>query len=399
MLETIRQFAEEMLTATGDDANEVRTAHARYFARRETDVMALWDSPQQRESYDWFSIELANLRTAVRWDADHGDLDVAAPIATYAAWLGYLTENYEPIAWAEELIEPARAIDHPRLTALYVVASNCYTAGRIDPGVRYTEAAERAIRSGSDHVPHFAEGLVGAAYVGVGQPERWIQSCRAQLARGLGNNTVTRASLVIALAITGSADDALATANGLIDAAEVTGNPFVLSWALVASGLAVHDADPGRSLAAQRRGLEIAQDSGNRAEQSIIAGNLCSVEAEHGDPLAAFSYFSLAISNYHDSGNTYMLRQPLGFLAAFFDRLGRYEAAATIAGFSVASPLAALAHFAEFGTAIAHLREVLGEATYESLARTGETMTTTAMVAYAYDQIDRARAESNAVSK
>jgi hypothetical protein len=45
MLETIRQFAEEMLTATGDDANEVRTAHARYFARRETDVMALWDSP------------------------------------------------------------------------------------------------------------------------------------------------------------------------------------------------------------------------------------------------------------------------------------------------------------------------------------------------------------------
>jgi len=94
-----------------------------------------------------------------------------------------------------------------------------------------------------------------------------------------------------------------------------------------------------------------------------------------------------------------MLRQPLGFLAAFFDRLGRYEAAATIAGFSVASPLAALAHFAEFGTAIAHLREVLGEATYESLARTGETMTTTAMVAYAYDQIDRARAESNAVSK
>ena len=26
-----------------------------------------------------------------------------------------VTENYEPIAWAEELIEPARAVDHPRL--------------------------------------------------------------------------------------------------------------------------------------------------------------------------------------------------------------------------------------------------------------------------------------------
>ena len=38
---------------------------------------------------------------------------------------------------------------------------------------------------------------------------------------------------------------------------------------------------------------------------------------------------------------------------------------------------------AEFGTAITHLRDVLGEATYESLARKGETMTTAAMVTYA----------------
>ena len=50
-------------------------------------------------------------------------------------------------------------------------------------------------------------------------------------------------------------------------------------------------------------------------------------------------------------------------------------------------------------TAIAHLRDVLGDQTYESLARKGETMTTAAMVTYAYDQIDQARAELNAVSK
>jgi predicted ATPase len=44
MLETIRQFAEEQLVA-GGEATEARTAHARYFGGRETDVMALWDSP------------------------------------------------------------------------------------------------------------------------------------------------------------------------------------------------------------------------------------------------------------------------------------------------------------------------------------------------------------------
>jgi hypothetical protein len=49
--------------------------------------------------------------------------------------------------------------------------------------------------------------------------------------------------------------------------------------------------------------------------------------------------------------------------------------------------------------AIAHLRDVLGDQTYESLARKGETMTTAAMATYPYDQIDQARAELNAVSK
>ena len=88
MLETIRQFAEEQLVARGE-ADEVRTAHARYFAGRETDILALWDSPRQREAYDWFTAELANLRTAFRWAADHDDLDVAATIATYAAFLGF----------------------------------------------------------------------------------------------------------------------------------------------------------------------------------------------------------------------------------------------------------------------------------------------------------------------
>jgi hypothetical protein len=47
----------------------------------------------------------------------------------------------------------------------------------------------------------------------------------------------------------------------------------------------------------------------------------------------------------------------------------------------------------EINTAITHLRDVLGDHTYESLARKGEAMTTAAIVAYAYDQIDQARTE------
>jgi hypothetical protein len=50
-------------------------------------------------------------------------------------------------------------------------------------------------------------------------------------------------------------------------------------------------------------------------------------------------------------------------------------------------------------TAIAHLRDILGEEHYESLARKGETMTTAKMVTHAYDQIDQARTELDAISE
>ena len=78
-------------------------------------------------------------------------------------------------------------------------------------------------------------------------------------------------------------------------------------------------------------------------------------------------------------------------------RLGRYEPAATIAGFAV-NPLTT-ATLPELTTPITHLRDALGDQTYESLARKGKAMTAAATVTYAYDQIDQARAELEGVSK
>jgi predicted ATPase/class 3 adenylate cyclase len=390
MLETIRQFAEEHLVG-GGDASEIRAAHSRYFAGQEADILALWDGPRQREAYDRFAIELANLRTAFRWAADQGDLDVAATIATYAAWLGYLTENYEPIAWAEELIEPARAAGHPRLTALYLMASTCYMAGRIEPAIRYTQAAEEAIAGAGDHLPWGTGGILGAAYVAIGQPERWAELCRAWLARGPDTNPYAAACLVMALDAAGSFDEAIKAANGVIDAAEATGNPYLIAYALQSYAWAVHDADPAGALAAFRRGLAIAHDSGNRATVTHISANMCLSQAKHGETLAFLDNVAVAIANYHDSGNTYMIRAPFGLLAVVFFRLGRYEPAATFAGIAAIFPVAST--LASFVTELGQLRDRLGAAAYDSLARKGEAMPIAEMVTYAYDQIDQARTE------
>jgi hypothetical protein len=162
-------------------------------------------------------------------------------------------------------------------------------------------------------------------------------------------------------------------------------------------GITYRGADPVRALEALRRGLAIAQDSGNRTNETHLAANLARLEAERGGTVSVFDHLTLAIRNYHNAGNTTTIRVPLAVLAALFDRLGRYEPAATIAGFAL-SPFSAAA-VDEINTAIAHVRQILGDQTYESLVRKGEGMTTAAALAYAYDQIDQARAALNAVSE
>jgi hypothetical protein len=121
------------------------------------------------------------------------------------------------------------------------------------------------------------------------------------------------------------------------------------------------------------------------------------LEAAHGNPLAALDYLTRAIRNYDDSGTTTQMHTTLAVLAVFLHRLGRSESAATISG-SARGPFTT-AVIPELDAAITNLRGVLGDQTFESLARMGEATTTPAIVTYAYDQIDQARAELNTVPK
>ena len=335
---------------------------------------------------------VADLRTAFRWAADQGDLDVAATIATYVGLLGGGVQTYEPIAWVEELIESARAVDHPRLAFLYVIASQCSMTGRIEAAVGYSEAGQIVLGRSRDALPFGIEGMLGGVYLASGQPERWAELCRAQLARRRDTHVLIRAWLVVALSFAGPGREAMDSADGLIEAAEATGNPPVLEVALWAYGLAFRDADPVGALNAPGRGLVIAKDSSNRTHASALAKVLARLEGEHGGTASAFDHLTLAIRNYHNAGDTTTIRAPLAVLAALFDRLGRYEPAATSPGSrSFPSPQRGSPKSAPRSPtfALPSARQ-----TYESLARKGETTTTAAMASYAYGQIDQARTNS-----
>ena len=187
------------------------------------------------------------------------------------------------------------------------------------------------------------------------------------------------------------------SADGLIEAAEATGNPSLLALALGAYGVAFRDADPVGALNALRRGLVIAQDSGNRTIASVLATVLARLEAEHGDTAVRVRSPHSGDPQLPQCGRHHDDPRPAGHPRRSF------RPARTLRTGGHHRRVRAQSHrrtgVPEITTAITHLRDVLGDQTYESLARKGETMTTAAMATYAYDQIDQARAELNAVSK
>lgn len=390
MLETVRQFAEEQLASCGA-AEEVRNAHARYFAQLENTMLSLWDSPEQRYAYRWLALELANLRTAFRWAADTGDIDVAATIATYAGLLGIGVESYEPMTWAEEMIELAVAVNHPRLSSLYVVAAVCWMAGRLENALRYAEAGAAVVARNENAPPYGMEGWLGAAYLPAGEPLRWAELCQAQLERRGDNHVYIRGCRVFGLSFGGLVDDAMEAAKGLVEAGAATRNPYMHTFAIAASTFPLHAEGSDAGLEDCREGLAMALDSGNRFNASILALGMARFEALEAVTPEALEHLTLVLRNYHDSGNVGSIRSPLAVLSTFLYRVGLYESAAIISGFSM-SPLAQ-AVLPEFSTSIAHLRTVLGDATYESLASRGESMSMAAVAEYAYGEIDHARAE------
>jgi predicted ATPase/class 3 adenylate cyclase len=391
MLETVRAFAEEQLVASGL-ADEANRRHAAFYAAHEGPVLALWDGPRQREAYEWLGAELANLRAAFRWATDHHDLDAAATIAVFASLFGYYTHRQEPFTWAEELVGPARAANHPRLVALYAMASLCVMSGRLDDSRGYCEAAEALLGDG-----HYWPGpfgyvrpLLGISHFYLGEQDRCIALCQAEIDRSGDRGSFAHYLRAFMFALAGRDDEARPLVADVLAVTERRANPAALAQALLAYSMAWRDAEPTAAMAALRRGLDIADGSGNAAFASYLQILLAEIDIAHGQLQDALDLLESVITKLHDAGDSMALRTPLASLAVCLDRLGQREAAATIAG-SVSTDMA-IAVVRELVPTIADLRHELGDASVEALTARGAAMEPADLARYALAQIELARA-------
>ncbi|MDH3704430.1 MAG: adenylate/guanylate cyclase domain-containing protein [Acidimicrobiia bacterium] len=406
LLETIRQFAEDQLVATGS-AETIRDAHARHYAGCRDDLLELWNSAEQRDAYDWLDREMSNLRAAVDWADDCGDLHTAATIAIYAAFLGQWTQRYEPVTWAEDLLPAARAADDQHLLALTAAAGYAVYAGRPEDGIGHAQAAAALLEDPHYDPPPFGSAAIGSLLVAVGRPDLAWDLVVAGIDR-TGDIVVDArrrfdavdepislwgplGDVIATLWGLGRTDEALALAADLVAAADTTPNPAFEATAHAILGMACASTDPHRAMESLRIAVDLGHESGNRWNETTGASQLCLLEAEHGDVHRALELFAAAINGYHDAGSTGQAKAPMARLAMFLHRNGGHEPAAVIAGYTE-GPITRVA-LPELATMCDQLGEQLGPDRYATLTEQGAAMTPGDALRYTLEQIEVLRAE------
>jgi predicted ATPase/transcriptional regulator with XRE-family HTH domain/uncharacterized protein HemY len=144
LLELIREFAGERLAEVGETA-ATRRCHAHYYARfAETasehlhgDVQAIW--------FNRVSDEHANLRAALHWAEESGEIDLGLGLAANLWWFwqirGHMTEGR---AWLERLLPLQRCPESEqektvRAEALRAAGNLAWQQGDYEPATKFLE--------------------------------------------------------------------------------------------------------------------------------------------------------------------------------------------------------------------------------------------------------------------
>ncbi len=391
LFETIRQFAEDRLSETGE-RDLIRDRHAAYFGLEAATRWAHWNGPGWRDAVDWVEIELANLRSALGWSTTRDDLVVATDIAAHAALLGFSVELFETVGWAEDLLDAATAADVPRLPRLYTAAGYACFVGRAEAAVVHAHrATELERRTGYEPCgPGYATFIEALAHVYCGDLDRYVELTSTVAALPGPSRAFGIAAYVDGLQSAGRVDEALALTEEAVAAARETGNPYWIAYTLWIVGLAFSKRDAQRALLAWDEGVEYVAEHGVRFFEGFMARDAARLHTSDGDLEAALDLFDPAIEAFRRARNVPQLIITVASLPALFERLGRLEAATTLLGAMSREPTSQQ-HVPELIDLGSRLSGKLGEKKWARFHSFGAGMELNDAAAYAREQIAIAR--------
>jgi predicted ATPase/DNA-binding CsgD family transcriptional regulator len=391
LYETIRQFAEDRLADAGEREG-ARDAHAAHFGHRAAEEWERWDGPGWRDAVDWVELELSNLRTGFRWSFERGQMEVATDIAAHAALMGFSVELFETLAWAEELLDAASAGEVPRLPRLYAAAGYACFVGRPDAARRN---AHRATELEADErydpcQPGYSTFIEALGHVYCGDLDRYVELTGEVAKHYGGERGYGLASYVDGLQSAGRVEEALALTEQSVAVARELGNPYWIAYALWIAGMAFSRSDSRRALAAWDEGVAFVREQRVHFFEGFLARDAARLHTSDGEPEAALVLFGDAIASFDRAGNVPQLVITLASVPALFERLERFEAAATLLG-AMSKHESSFHHVPELADLEGRLAKKLGAKRTRELLAEGAAFGLDAAAAFTRQQIAAAR--------
>lgn len=373
LLETIRQFGDEQLGAT-DDLGAARDRHAAFFAGSADANFNLLRSPDALLAHQWVEREMANLRAAFRWATTRASADVAIRIAAGAHEIARFSCRYDTLGWAAEVADVARRLEHRRLPLLLTMAcDSSWTLGRLEEARSFGSEALSLL--GDTRFDPFIWAYTDLAMITAfeGNIDGAIELLRAGSENPEDAHDRFCASVFLYFLALSRKQEALAIADRVIAAAEATGVPVSIAIALNSKAIACADVDPVLSLETHERALRVAHGCGNRFFENSIRLDMAALQARSGTPALALTTFAELLDGWQLAGDQF-LGIGMGHLVVLFDRLGRYEAAATLYG-ALTRDVSLDGLVAGLPSVVEHLTQTLGAETFAEFRSRGAAMT------------------------
>jgi hypothetical protein len=331
MLETIRQYAEEHLVASGD-AEAVRARHAGWYG---SFARAAGRGLYSTEELSWLERlegEVSNLQVAVTFAVGADDTDLAMRLGGSFPRQGMA----RPLLGTATLAERASAVrdadQHPLRARVWAEAAwAMISRGDLEGGNRLLHWSIEAQHAGARYA--------AAAYMYMSfsfnrdDPYEGYTIARQGLdAAEAAGDFLGAIGSRIALAVDAMAveheDEALDYAQRALAEAREVGLPTLEAAALYANGLAHIISDPARALTLLHESIDLTERIGLQSERFAAFAVVAALEAFHGDERRALEAFHdqiAALPRIYPRADTFAGAQ-------VFNRVGRPDLVARCDG-------------------------------------------------------------------
>ena len=311
MLETIREFGWEQLTARGE-LDAARRRHAEHYL-----ALAEAVEPHLREAgrEPWFGIlaaERDNLRAALGWSLDQGEPQLGMRlVGALLSW--FIRERpSEGRRWAQELLAlpAADAAVTARARALTTAGAMAYHQGDLDAARQFLEEGVTLWRR-ADPPDRFWLALA-LAHLGISMRESFA-AARGHAEEALSLFRALGSSMWIATALRfvgmiaaqmGDLADARRHSEESLALARRVGDPRGIAQALLhIGGLALRSGDHAGAGAALDESLSLFRAIGDRPSEAMVLERLGRLAEREGDSVRAAVRFAQALPLHREAGN------------------------------------------------------------------------------------------------